>query len=476
MSLYVNGQLASGALAVWGTLENFHKLWIGRDELSNTYFDGKIDEVRIYGSALSGDQIKADMQTPVNPTVAAYSFNEGEGSVAHDSARSHDGTISGATWTPNGKFGSALDFNGTNALVSVADANDLDLTNSFTLEAWVRPDTLSSWSSAISKASWPGGFSGYTLAADYKGYPTGIVMASGATGGVAAPSALSTGTWTHLAFTSDGKYLRLYVNGKLAETQPAISAASTEVALNIGYSQIGKKYFDGLIDEVRIYEVPLSQSQIETDESTPIDPKPIAAYSFNEGTGSTLGDSTGNHNGTINGPTWTTGGKYGSALDFDGTNDLVTVADASDLDLTGSFTMEAWIRPYALKQWYSVLSKASWTGGLSGYTLAAKYNELPTGVTASVGTTGGVAGTESLPIETWSYLAWTSDGNTQRLYVNGQLVGSASATPIAATTAQLDIGYTQIGLKYFDGKIDEMRLYSLPLSQAQIESDMNSPI
>src|SRR5687768_2102092 len=59
-----------------------------------------------------------------------------------------------------------------------------------------------------------------------------------------------------------------------------------------------------------------------------------AAYSFDEGAGTAVGDSSGNaHTGTITGATWTTTGRFGGALSFDGTNDWVTVADAASLDL-----------------------------------------------------------------------------------------------------------------------------------------------
>ena len=60
------------------------------------------------------------------------------------------GTISGATWTA-GRFGQALSFDGVNDLVTVNDANSLDLTTGMTLEAWVYPTALSGWQSAILK-------------------------------------------------------------------------------------------------------------------------------------------------------------------------------------------------------------------------------------------------------------------------------------------------------------------------------------
>ena len=62
-------------------------------------------------------------------------------------------------------------------------------------------------------------------------------------------------------------------------------------------------------------------------------PAPVAAYSFDAGSGATLADLSGNGNtGAISGATWTTG-KNGKALNFDGVNDWVTVADSASLDL-----------------------------------------------------------------------------------------------------------------------------------------------
>ena len=70
----------------------------------------------------------------------------------------------------------------------------------------------------------------------------------------------------------------------------------------------------------------------------------VAAYGFNEGSGSSVSDASGNgRTGAISGATWSTQGKFGNALSFDGVNDWVTV-DAPPLDLTG-MTLEAWVFP-----------------------------------------------------------------------------------------------------------------------------------
>src|SRR5438105_147505 len=75
--------------------------------------------------------------------VAAYGFNEGQGTVLTDSSgNGNNGTISGATWSSTAKFGKSLLFNGS-SMVTVPDAASLHLTTGMTLEAWVRPTALS---------------------------------------------------------------------------------------------------------------------------------------------------------------------------------------------------------------------------------------------------------------------------------------------------------------------------------------------
>src|SRR5262245_58946111 len=87
--------------------------------------------------------------------VAAYGFTEGAGpTVADSSGNNNTGSLgSGVTWTPQGKFGSALVFNGT-GFVTVPSSASLQLTGGMTLEAWVNPSTVTSaWRDVIYKGN-----------------------------------------------------------------------------------------------------------------------------------------------------------------------------------------------------------------------------------------------------------------------------------------------------------------------------------
>ena len=111
----------------------------------------------------------------------------------------------------------------------------------------------------------------------------------------------------------------------------------------------------------------------------------VAAYSFNEGTGTTLVDRSGRgHTGTISGATWSTQGKFGGALSFDGVNDWVTIGDTAALDLTTGMTLEAWVAPSTLSGWRTVLLKER-SGGLAYALYTSGDGTLPSGYVAAPG-------------------------------------------------------------------------------------------
>ena len=85
----------------------------------------------------------------------------------------------------------------------------------------------------------------------------------------------------------------------------------------------------------------------------------VAAYAFDEGSGMTVTDASGNSNsGTAVGSTWSSSGKYGKALSFNGTSSRVTIPDAASLHLSSAMTLEAWVRPSAVtNKWRDVIDE-----------------------------------------------------------------------------------------------------------------------
>jgi methionine-rich copper-binding protein CopC len=211
----------------------------------------------------------------------------------------------------------------------------------------------------------------------------------------------------------------------------------------------------------------------------------VGAYSFDEGSGTILHDTSGSgNNGTITNATWSTAGKFGDALSFTGSlNSWVTIANSSSLDLTTGMTLEAWVDPTSLNSpdagWAAAIAKEHQNSGndISYGLYAANGTGTPPAGHILVGNTDyGAQGTSVLPLKTWTFLSATYDGTTLKTYINGTQVGSTTIKgSIFTTTDPLRIG-GDWDSEMFTGLIDNVRIYNTALTQAQILTDMTTPV
>ena len=197
----------------------------------------------------------------------------------------------------------------------------------------------------------------------------------------------------------------------------------------------------------------------------------VGQWNFDEGSGTTAADSSGlGNNATLAGaPTWVTG-VHGTAIKLNGTTDWATIPDAASLDATTALTISAWVKPTKVATQYLVKKAVSST--TDGYELGlssagkafVRLNQ------ASKADTYRVDSLTSYPTNgTWIHLAATYDGTTIRLYVNGVLEGSvAGPTSIKTNNLALTLGAEPGGFRPFAGTLDDVRVYSTALTQAQI--------
>lgn len=204
----------------------------------------------------------------------------------------------------------------------------------------------------------------------------------------------------------------------------------------------------------------------------------VASYNFNEGSGTIINDRSGNNNqGVVSGTaTWSTSGKNGKALSFNGTNNYVSINDANTLDLTNSMTLMAWIRPTALSSWRTVLLKAA-TNHIAYDLYANNPSNRPDFELNNGNAVSDLQGTSKIALNAWTHVASTFDGTTMKLYINGVLVSQRLAGTVAwATSGKLYIGGNTIWGEYFKGLIDDVRVYNKALSASEVQTDMNSPV
>jgi hypothetical protein len=202
--------------------------------------------------------------------VAAYPFDEGTGAVAGDaSAHGNDGVVSDAAWTGAGKYGEGLAFGGS-GWVTATESSSLDLSNGMTLAGWVFPTNWpGTWTTVVMKETTNS--LAYMLQMDPSGVPNVYVQTTNGLQGVAAPSAIPLGAWTHLAGTYDGAVVRVYVNGILSGSAPASGDIIRSMQpLRMGGDAVWGEYFQGVLDEVRIYRRALSDGGIVACMNTAI--------------------------------------------------------------------------------------------------------------------------------------------------------------------------------------------------------------
>ncbi|MEW5937051.1 MAG: GLUG motif-containing protein [Candidatus Thermoplasmatota archaeon] len=199
----------------------------------------------------------------------------------------------------------------------------------------------------------------------------------------------------------------------------------------------------------------------------------VAQWKMNESSwtgaaGEVVDSSTYGHNATAYNGAQTTTGKYGRAGLFDGVDDYVSYPDDPDLDLVGDFTVCAWMNATAFT-WLAGLVSKYQTAGTNGFTLrmnvAAPYDRINFCEFASP---------TKLALGTWYHVAGVMDDGVARIYINGSLdsSGSPGYTP-AANADALRIG-SDFSARYFNGMIDDVRLYKIALNASEVANIASS--
>jgi alpha-tubulin suppressor-like RCC1 family protein len=203
--------------------------------------------------------------------VAAWGFSEGSGATAADeSGNANTATLNGAAWTASGKFDAALTFDGMDDRADVPDANALDLSTDLTAEGWVYADASSQTRTLLAKEETGGIVYGLFLTSASKVELR--VKAGGTLRSVTSVTSISASTWTHVAGTYDGSYLRVWINGLEENSLAATgSIAVSDQPLRIGGDTVLNQPFSGRIDEVRIYSRALIASEIVADMDVAVD-------------------------------------------------------------------------------------------------------------------------------------------------------------------------------------------------------------
>lgn len=376
----------------------------------------------------------------------------------------------------------------TGSYLRVRHTSFLNITGSFTVEAWVHPTFNSSNMVIMSKGS------SCSYGLKLSGLRPAVVTNNIARLTAPSRSELPLNQWTHVAgtFNAANNEFRIYINGVFDTA--AVSASPPPA--NTDSLFIGRQSFStywGMMDDIRVWNRNLSTSEIRSNYRTGmniLNPVASSHYSslmlsitfdnnFSEGNPYNLIDWTNNNNPVFSSnitavnrtDQLSTTISPNQSLEFDGNGDYAAAPTTSNTEIDGQFTMEAWIY---LKNHSGTTQR-----------ILSKGTSVSSGYRMFVGSSGGIVaaanssglGTSSpLPLRTWTHVAFThSQTGNSKLYINGEQQINSTLPVVISNTDSLYIGGHPTG-ESFNGYIDEVRISKIEKTQQQIRDYMYTSI
>ncbi len=389
----------------------------------------------------------------------------------------HGRSFSGAI-PSQARYGNGGLFDGVNDYLSATNSN-LNLTNSMTISAWLKntdttfTDTYANY--AISKGIQGGPhWNDYVLTI----IPTQRFSFSiqTNTGGFGATSTNSyDNNFHHIVgtFSSASNELKLYIDGVLDKTiTTSGSIKNTNSTFYIGdWNGASTWHFwKGSIDDLKIYNRALDQKEVEILYLW--SPPPVAKLKFDETSGIVATDSSSSilNGDLINGPTWTTG-KYNNAINFDGSNDYLSISNGSSLFSNKKVvSVSFWVKTNNSNPLKSIINIPTGSGG----TFSIENNGSSSPARIYFNNNNPV----EIPITTseWTHITAIFDNGKVKGYKNGGLVNTTTNTlqTINTTTGNLEIGRMNWTAGYTNMILDNLNIYNFALSDEQIIKDMNN--
>lgn len=506
-NFYVNAALSGTANQASGTpAAGTTNVLIGNQNANGNEFVGQMTNLRIFNRVLTTAELSSLYVLGILPTdvltsqVAFYPFDEGGGTTATDrSGNGRNGTVSGYTFSTQDvpmrkrinvrEFGTALNFSASGDKVDCG--TDFIGTGDVTITAWIAPRSIGATNGAILN----NGILGFGLSTSnalrFTSDNATFIISQ-------AQSLAFDGKWKFVAVTRTGTSVNFYVNGLPSGTpnQSGGTPAAASTNLTLGNNSVGTRNFDGFIDALRIFNRVLTPAEISEMLSRgmvhggALATNLAASYNFNEGSGTSAGDSSGNsRNGTITGATFVTSVAmvarssvssrirnldFGTAYNFDGASTTIIVPHNANQLVTSGFTLSAWYKARSVGETAgNIIDKSTGNAAQGGYVMRVlSTNQI--GVIVNNGTEVKSASNSVLFNDAkWhSVIASVDSSAVVSIYIDGVLSGTPASTGALSgitTTNALTFGNRSGATdRTFDGFLDMFRIWSRNLSAAEV--------
>ncbi|MFI8811338.1 MULTISPECIES: LamG-like jellyroll fold domain-containing protein [unclassified Streptomyces] len=525
LSLFVNGKLV-GEAPLPNAWNGRRGLQIGAGSyggVAKAFFPGAVDEIQIFDKVIVQSEVdklyqKQPVGDPGRPAVTVFALDEEPDATE---IRGHGGVlparyIGGVNTGVPGIAGKAAQFDGTTGYAKIGQTSGphVNTSRSFSVSAWVKMDTVKPKSAAIvasQTGSYAPGFELYYSATydrwAFNQYSADTADATPVRAMQPDGATARAGEWAHLTGVHDtvAHTLTLYVNGQKAESVALGDAFYAAQSMLIGAgasSKVIRNYFPGVIDDVRLFERPVSAEEVQ--QLFRQRPLVKSRWNFEEtaaGTPVTTPDSSTEKNRlSLYGAARLGAGMVdSSSLQLNGTDAYAATA-IMPVDTSTSFTMTAWAQAAALPDHDMAVFSA---GGTTRSALEVRFHPdaaSPDGLgsfglaipdkDSATATVKQLSSTEFNDARDWNHIAVVYDGFAKEasLYVNGILQEVACSDPEAGdaacqeliawaddvltveATKSLQVGRAQEDNpgEYFAGSIDDVWTFQGSLTESQI--------
>jgi hypothetical protein len=472
---------------------------------SNNGFNGSIDQVRVFSKALSQTEVgtlyaetacvytatTTDNDYPTTNT-AYYKLDNS----AEDEKGSYDGTESNITYE-FGRFGTAAVFNGSNSKITAPSLLSSSYNGSVSYSAWFKTsNTANTIKTIIVTDDTTGSISGKVLllAVSYSGGTSGLLELTGynfPTFSLFGTTNVADGNWHNVVLVLDNPNatLKVYLDGDYSSPEITKALSSSNITLDKVFSEdwtIGSqgaiRFFDGSIDQVRIFSSALTSDQVEglfNDEkqayitksaSDPFgDSSEVAFYKMENNSN----DSTGSNNGSDTSMTYSTSDALFDSYSavFDGSSSIITTS--LNKSSYSSLSYSVWIKTSSTSQ--QRIIDASSGNSQNRQCLFTRFDGSKGIRYISIGDDFYDTGNLNTLLGDWFHVVVTDGGgNDVNLYINGELV---TFTKVISNGGYLNPSNTLFGAgrkttndigNYFSGDLDQVRIFNRVLEGDEV--------
>jgi formylglycine-generating enzyme required for sulfatase activity len=405
---------------------------------------------------------------------------DGDGLNAGQNNTFLDGSTNNATVTrfgntTQGSFspfcggGGSAYFDGSGDYLTLPSSSDFSLSGSvFTIDFWVYRTSASDIATPIQR--WA------HLGPDYLGWRFDLTSngtiswyVAGGTTLISSSGALPLNTWTHIAVSSNGTQLRLFVNGDLVAGPTNMSWTDPAIPLTIGALNYGTAVYPlfGFLSNVRIIKGTQLYTSSFTPPSSPVTAIANTVLLLDFENASIEDNSQKNNLETVgDAQTSTTQSKFGgSSMYFDGSGDYLKIDKPSSNLIswhTQDFTIEAWVyltgNPQNSPNGSSSLISNSATSGSSEFWSFGPLNNRTVRFYYFNGSQNALTTTTALNLNQWHHLAFVLNGSSMTIYIDGvsSATSTVSGTPQNGSSLPLTIGQTCVA--FYNGYIEDLRI------------------